>query len=376
VAIWRKNKGLPRSLFMLTKVSGIALLLISAMFAQNPENPAPRAPAANPESFYIAALDRGAWLIVDVQPLSPSDSKVRFIQVYPACATYHVQEDDYVFENVSVKELAGNTDICSSEEVLARRIKGFKLKQEDDAWDLGIEAQCSAGKVVHHLSTPESLRFAALEAKAPRIAALWTLSGDISKRYKESSGQDLAIYDSPRWQGIRLEKRSLSEQGAIDIRGGNYDLAMPEIPEYLQLDGQSKLSQMLPEPEEAASSEENVGIIENASQLGLEKSESTTVPYPQMALIAHIDGDLSMQVYIDAESGSVTKTITVSGHPLMARSADEAIRKWRFVHPYSGQNPLPVVIHYKAHCPPIVEATTTTGTEKSHKRSRKKGAKK
>jgi hypothetical protein len=362
---------------MLTKILGTALLLEAALFAQNPENIASHARSvATPESFYIAGFYNNDWLIVDVQPASASDSKVRFIQIYPACATYHVQEDDYIFENVSVRELAEGADICSSDKVLADLIRPLQRKQEEgDAWwadRQGIEAQCGSGKVIHHLPARESLRFTALKAKAPRIAALWTLSQEIRERYAKSNHQDLSIYSSPAWRAVRLERRPLSEQAAIDIRVGNYDLALPEIPEHWQQDGQSKLSQVLPGPEEATSLEENFGAVENASELGFEGSAD--MPYPSMALIAHIDGDVGMQVFVDAESGSVIRTVPTSGNALLARSADEAIRKWKFVHPYSGRNPLPVVIHYKPHCPLTIETTTRTG--KSHRHSRKKGPKK
>jgi hypothetical protein len=360
---------------MFTKVLGMALLLEAAMFAQMPANLASHGrPVTTPESFYIAGFYNDTWTIVDVQQSSASDSKVRFIQVYPACATYHVQEEDYVFENVSVQELAEGADICSSQEAVTGLVKPLQLKKDGGTWwadRQGIEAQCGSKKVIHHLPARESLRFAALKAKAPQTAALWTLSQEIRQRYKDIKGQDLSIQlPSPfptNWRATRLKMRPLSEQAAIDIRAGSYDLATPEIPEHWQKDGQSRLSQVMPDPEEATSLEENLGTVENAGQLGLE--ESVGVPYPPLALMAHIEGDVSMEVYIDAESGSVMKTVPTSGHPVLRLSAGEAINKWTFFRPYSGRNPLSVVIHYQldqVHCPLTIETMIHKADGKSH----------
>src|SRR5260370_40800055 len=111
------------------------------------------------------------------------------------------------------------------------------------------------------------------------------------QKYKDITGLDLSIQSPVNQREKRLETRPLSEQAAFDIRTGHYDLAMPDIPEHWQRDGQSKLSLVMPDPEEASSLEENLAIVENADQLGLE--QSPVVPYPSMALIAHLQGDVS-----------------------------------------------------------------------------------
>ena len=51
-----------------------------------------------PESFYTAAFENNSYLIADVQPASPTESRVRFIKVYPACQSYRVKEEDEVLE--------------------------------------------------------------------------------------------------------------------------------------------------------------------------------------------------------------------------------------------------------------------------------------
>src|SRR5262249_59082429 len=50
------------------------------------------------ESFSVASYEGQSWLIIDVQPVRPNGSKVRFIQVHRACGSARVHEIDHVFE--------------------------------------------------------------------------------------------------------------------------------------------------------------------------------------------------------------------------------------------------------------------------------------
>lgn len=130
-----------------------------------------------PESFYIASFENSSWMIVDVQPASPADSRMRFISVYPACGTYHVNETDYVFENASVKQLAENSGLCTTQKRVASLVRSaIKKKGDGDMWSgkQGIVAKCGAQLVEYHLPPRVSLRFTSIEAGAPDIARLWT----------------------------------------------------------------------------------------------------------------------------------------------------------------------------------------------------------
>jgi TonB family protein len=60
---------------------------------------------------------------------------------------------------------------------------------------------------------------------------------------------------------------------------------------------------------------------------------SRTEPqYPREALAAHRAGDVVLEVQV-AEDGSVSNIRTLSGDPLLAAAATEAVRKWRY-QPY------------------------------------------
>ena len=67
---------------------------------------------------------------------------------------------------------------------------------------------------------------------------------------------------------------------------------------------------------------------------------SRTEPqYPPEALAAHRSGSVVLEVHV-AEDGSVSSIRTISGDPILAAAASEAVRNWRY-QPYR-QNDHPV----------------------------------
>jgi len=340
-----------------------------AALSQNVNSPAAGGrPQPSFESFYAASFNGNEWSIIDVQPLSDSDSKVRFIRVYDACGSYRVREVDHVFEGVSVRELTGDADVCIPEKKLVREMRRFPSKEQDtniEQWEPrspGIEAQCGTERLIHHLVPSYLLDFEKLEDKAPGIAALWALPQQILARCGECEEQ---LYSDHR------PDRNLSQQAAIEIRNGDYDLALPELPEWLRTNGETKLSQIIPGPEEATGPEPNFGVIENVEHLAL--MGDPTVPYPTLALIAHVQGDVVLNVYVDPPTGLVQNVTTTSGHPILARAATDAISAWTFHNPYSGENPLRLTVHFTVRCPPTIDTTIRTAPSQRHRRRNKPG---
>lgn len=52
-------------------------------------------------------------------------------------------------------------------------------------------------------------------------------------------------------------------------------------------------------------------------------------PYPEIARNMHIRGVVRIEAVV-ASNGSVKSTTILGGHPLLAQSADQAVRKWRW----------------------------------------------
>src|SRR5476649_1634925 len=51
--------------------------------------------------------------------------------------------------------------------------------------------------------------------------------------------------------------------------------------------------------------------------------------YPQMAKVAHIQGEVLLAATI-SKSGAIENLHTISGHPILAQAATEAVRQWKY----------------------------------------------
>jgi hypothetical protein len=293
------------------------------------------------------------------------DTRVRLIDVYRACGgAYHVRSEEYVLRGTSVQQLVGDADVCGSEDVLIRQVNSARRAKGDIAsTQYAIAAQCGSEIALHHLPWSQELKFYLLEEKAPQLAALWTLH-DIPL----GKAQPLVV--TTDLEQAKFERHRLAEQAAIDIRGGNFDLAESELPQEWRDQGMLKLSDFVPEIAEATGPElEDLGEVENLASLGVEKY--VTIPYPQMAKIAHITGDVALDISIDPVAGSVINVIAKSGHPILKQAATDALAKWVFLHPYSGLNPLPVKVHFFIRCGPTIQTQATTVKSASKKPKKK-----
>jgi protein TonB len=52
-------------------------------------------------------------------------------------------------------------------------------------------------------------------------------------------------------------------------------------------------------------------------------------PYPQMAKIAHVQGDVVLQALI-SKQGTIENLRAVSGHPILIQAAMDAVKQWRY----------------------------------------------
>jgi protein TonB len=59
------------------------------------------------------------------------------------------------------------------------------------------------------------------------------------------------------------------------------------------------------------------------------KTHDVTPTYPQMARIAHIQGDVILQATI-SKAGSIENLRAVSGHPILIQAAMDAVKQWKY----------------------------------------------
>jgi TonB family protein len=356
----RKKLDFERSIHMFGKLLVFVALSFEAASAQTIGLP-------QPSRVLIGSGDGENWKITEVVSVSQSESRLRHISADFNCEEPHVSDvEDFYFYQNSVKELVSKADVCVSESMLSSLVLSLRIKKkhsdEDDEADdadgnVGrqrMEVQCGTDVVVHDLPGRESFRFSILKRKQPRLAALWDVAGDLDARAKELRRTELS--ETEREQA-EINNREDKLSAAAEIRDGKFDLVLEEVAKQHQNDGRTKLSQFMPSPE-AAIDRENYGEVENVDQLGLAKI-ADRIPYPQMAVIAHIQGDVKVEISVDYASGRVLSTTPSSGHPILRMGAMDAIHKWLFVAPYSGPNPFSVNVHFKVRCAPLLNTSRT-----------------
>lgn len=327
-----------------------------------------------PESFYVVALKNGSWSIIDVQPASDSETKVRFIRVRRACGSYRIDESEYLFEHLSVAQLAAEADLCAREDTVAKVIRSAS-KKDQDSWgeeSQGITAVCGTQKRLHELPPVSSLRFSQIQIGAPHKAALWTLAQEIRARFVKETGHE--VWLSVPWESRPAEEKERAQAAAVEIRNGDFDLAAPTIPEDDRNDDRAKLSEVMSDFQEATAPEVNFGDVPDSDIPGI-LLHKEMINYPQMAIIAHISGDVEVEVSIDHDSGKVTSVVAKTGHPILQHAATDAIGKWVIGH-YSGPTPLTLIVRFHYNCAPLVETETAYVAKKvkkpSHQSTRKK----
>jgi protein TonB len=90
----------------------------------------------------------------------------------------------------------------------------------------------------------------------------------------------------------------------------------------------------------------NSGIVSpNAVWLAPDEAESRLLnrvepQYPADAIAAHRSGEVTLEVHV-AEDGSVSSVQTLSGDPLLATAAAQAVRNWRYQPYRSHEQPSP-----------------------------------
>lgn len=80
--------------------------------------------------------------------------------------------------------------------------------------------------------------------------------------------------------------------------------------------------------------------ISSGVALGLKTSGSDPV-YPQMAKIAHVQGDVVLQATI-SKNGAIENLRAVSGHPILIQAAMEAVKDWKYKPYFLNGDPVEV----------------------------------
>ena len=318
---------------------------------------------AGPQRFYVVSMrvsDASPfWFdyIFDVK-LDGDDVLIRAIRIAPEneyCGEFvEVKAVETRLLGTSVVQVAGNIDLCSIRESDAdRAISGATEKRGWSIFEseqLGVVAQCQQSVRLFRLPYPESLDMAALKRNAPSVAALYGLESVI---YKRAFGNKHVFYDITPAEDIDLQRFGGSL--LAELKAGMYDLGFGDENSRKLCRGVSPcalgLTRDLLEGYEGPGHKPHVPTVTLFEPERYHLAKYVAPDYPRLATLARIEGKVEVDISVDRASGTVRQVHAISGHPLLQRSAENAVKDWVFRGTDSSlTEPVSAVLNFSLGC--------------------------
>ena len=268
---------------------------------------------------------------------------VRYIRIAPlnsACPDLTtIKATDKRLPGAKIEQLTGHANLCSISEQHADQIlQAARPKAMETIFEsatFGVVMHCGNSERLIKLPYPEELDMSLLKALDPQIADFYYLENRIVEQVFGKEGV---------FHHITLERDAELQQAGRAILpillSGRYDRGFWHSKPTVALqryhgpvpDGLGPTVRLL-DPSEAE--------IVNFS----------APEYPRLAELASIRGLVEIELTVDNSTGAVEKVLRVSGHPLLAKSAEATVRKWKFrVSNRALANPIKVVFDFTFNC--------------------------
>jgi TonB family protein len=255
------------------------------------------------------------------------------------CGGTVVQAVEADIDEAKFEPLLTRLDLCSVTATAVDRELGRRRKNVAifDTARSGIIATCGGQKTVLRLPLPEQVDFERMERKRARAAALFNLFWDLLK----IAFQGEHFFDESDFQRqLELHRNAIAWIPAL--RSGRFDGGFEAATLKTALEnyrGPEPIPSLIPE------------LLDKDS---LHFRKYTDPDYPPLAKQARIGGTVKLQLLLDPETGSVVTAKVMIGHPLLAPSAVEAAKTWRFDPTFGFVNPLEVTVKYSLDCEPNI----------------------
>ncbi len=194
----------------------------------------------------------------------------------------------------------------------------------------GTAAGCAAGQSSVASPAVSSKSFPARRTEGRVSAAA------IKENPGARDNDELVVYEKGKVV-FRMKPSSPQGDGA-DREAGNRDSG--ETTSHSVVQAASIRQIAAPGNLRANATEDNraIGIWLSPSDADSRLLQRVEPRYPAEALAAHIAGDVVLKVWV-SEKGTVSTVSAVTGDPILARAASEAVRRWRY-KPYGPQGRL------------------------------------
>jgi TonB family protein len=311
-----------------------------------------------PSGFYVVSAtfsDHGALFyhrVVAVRQDGP-DSVVRYIRIASGnvyCPRNVVQAVETRVRGKSPAQLIGSNNPCAiNSKTFHETLR--KPATKDGVFEttsFGIVAKCGGSTVSLRLPIPEEVDLASLKSTHPAMARLWKL-------YYEIAG--IAFCKSDPFEVLSesddLTLHKAGESLVPDLRSGLYDRGLQQarsgnVGKAASLTFGNLLSGYHGPITKSEARGYDDPKLENAEPFHF---LSYNVPrYPPLALQARISGKVELSLTVDPVTGIIQDAVAIQSHPLLAQSATESAKHWRFEPGSVPDKTVNVTVSYSLNC--------------------------
>ena len=329
-------------------------------FALSPvDGTAQRAKQKELKEFYVdidAVSDAGPfWFkyVLHVEPVADG-TRVRYIRAAPPDAqcqeTVTLKAAEALLKDTQVWEVPGKLNLCSfTEDEVDAAIKPYRYRGVASIWDTaayGIVLKCGSSEKLLRLPYSDEVDFDRLVKNEPKIGALYDLAGNVVRRAFDGKSP---LHDLVAEQDVKVQERG--KLVLEELRSGKFDRGFWKPGLGHRSKGQSMRTVLMDYRGIYVSARREGRLVDKQD---LQFIKYVPAPYPQIAQMARIQGNVSLLVTASLKDGSVQEVKIVSGHPMLERSAVDAARQWVFQPGQEKLNaPIAVTLEFSFQCPKL-----------------------
>jgi TonB family protein len=304
------------------------------------------------QSFYVARFFFSDYIpgwsdqILEVTPQG-DDVRVRVVRISLAndfCPSVIVRAAERVLPHTSVKKVAG-TDVCAHtpaevDAALKAAAPNYIADPADSATET-VVAECGTTQKVFEFPYPVEVDQKVLRERNPEVLDLWKTYYRV---FRQAFGEGLSTATAEQ----QKEMERLGTTLVPELISGKYQTAYAgtkcgdqDCDNYLawQLKGYTEAPQL---------KDPFVVTLLGAASLHFVKYVAPIMS--RVAAVAHISGDVQLQILADPKTGIVTSVKTVSGNALLMRAAVAAAQSWQFDPQTLSGQPIEVTLRFELKC--------------------------
>jgi TonB family protein len=320
---------------------------------------APASEVVVPSRLYIVSeffSDNGAafyYRLIDVHQDGPDSvvrySRVAHVNIY--CPRMVVQSAEARLPGKSISDLIETTNPC------AIQPRAFRAALKDYATrgsvletiSFGLVASCRSSDVVFELPIPEKVDMNRLKREHPNIANLWNLASFMTDA---AFGLKDIFHDRTEDDDMTLQRAG--EKIVPELMSGTYDAGLTAavkggVGEWKSPSFRGLLEDYRGPVSATEANRTFTAQLLNSSEYKFD--HYVTPKYPPLAQQAQIQGKVELQLALNPSTGEVVDVSAISGHQLLARTAIDAAKQWRFRPESLNSEMLRATLSYEPHCP-------------------------